>query len=171
MNITVYCGSSSGNKDIYIEKAKELGKEIGLRSDRLIYGGSKTGLMGAIADAVLDNGGEVTGIVPDVPLIQSRNHPRLTEMIFTKTMAERKTLMIEKGEAFIAMPGGIGTIDEITEILSLSSLNIVKAPVVFYDVNHYYQDIKELLDKVNRKKRSVNDRFSLLFKPLLFLVQ
>ena len=68
MNITVYCGSSSDNKDIYIEKAKELGKEIGLRSDRLIYGGSKTGLMGAIADAVLDNGGEVTGIVPDVPL-------------------------------------------------------------------------------------------------------
>ncbi len=148
MNIAVYCGSTGGNRDIFIKKALALGKAMGERGDTLVYGGSNTGMMGAIADSVLKYGGNVIGVVPDVPVIKARTHNGLTECIYTKTMAERKSVMIERAEAFVAMPGGIGTLDEITEILSLSSLGIVNGPIVFYDVEGYFTDIREMLETV-----------------------
>lgn len=148
MRIAVYCGSTPGNDSVFINSAKALGLWMGRNGHELVYGGSNTGLMGAVADGVLEAGGRVTGVVPNVPLIMRRVHSGITECIFTETMAERKTKMIELAEAFIALPGGIGTIDEITEIISLSSLGIVNAPVVFFNVNGYYEPMRAVLKNV-----------------------
>ena len=148
MNIAVYCGSTPGNKEIFREDIRKLGNWIGSHGHTLVYGGSNTGIMGAIADSVLESGGKVIGVIPDVPVIKARRHPDLTECIETDTMAERKTKMIELADAFIALPGGIGTYDEITEILSLSSLDIIKGPVIFYNTEGYYDLMKALLDNI-----------------------
>ena len=105
MNIAVYCGSASGNRPSFTEGAKALGSWIAQNGHTLVYGGSRTGLMGATADAVLAGGGKVIGVIPDVKLIQERRHPGLTECIETKDMAERKQKMIELADAYVALPG------------------------------------------------------------------
>ncbi|MDO5439206.1 MAG: TIGR00730 family Rossman fold protein [Erysipelotrichaceae bacterium] len=148
MKIAVYCGSSAGNKSVFTERAGQLGKKMAENGHTLVYGGSKTGMMGAIADAVLANKGKVIGVVPDVPVIKERTHPGLTECIYTDTMAERKSRMIDLADAFVAMPGGIGTLDEITEVISLSSLGIVNGAIVFLNTEGYYDGVKELLKNV-----------------------
>lgn len=148
MNIVVYCGSSSGAEEAFTGSAKELGRWIGEHGHTLVYGGSNTGLMGAVADAVLKAGGRVTGVIPDVALIQARKHTGLTQYIETRTMAERKSKMIELGDAFIALPGGIGTLDEITEVLSLLSLGIISEPVVFVNTDGYYEPMKAILGNI-----------------------
>ncbi|MCR5558242.1 MAG: TIGR00730 family Rossman fold protein [Butyrivibrio sp.] len=148
MNIAVYCGSSSGNDEKYTESAKELGKWIGESGNTLVYGGANKGLMGAVADAVLENGGKVIGVLPDVPMIQERKHTGLTELINTGSMSERKAKMIELADAFIALPGGIGTLDEITEVLSLSSLDVVTGPIVLFNKDGYYEPFRALIRKV-----------------------
>ena len=124
MNIAVYCGSASGNRPSFTEGAKALGSWIAQNGHTLVYGGSRTGLMGATADAVLAGGGKVIGVIPDVKLIQERRHPGLTECIETKDMAERKQKMIELADAYVALPGGPGTLDEISEVICLARLGI-----------------------------------------------
>ena len=148
MKIAVYCGSGSGNKEEYIRTAEELGRCIGENGHTPVYGGSNTGLMGTVADAVLAHGGRVTGVIPDVPLIRSRMHQGLTEIIETDSMAERKTKMIELADGFAALPGGVGTLDEITEILSLQSLDIIDAPIVFINTLDYYLPVKQFIGNI-----------------------
>lgn len=148
MNIAVYCGSSSGNNPRFIEAAKELGTWIGKNGHTLVYGGASKGLMGAVAGAVIEAGGRVIGVIPDVAIIQARKHTGLTELIETGSMAERKSKMIELADAFVALPGGIGTLDEITEVMSLCSLSIVKAPIVLFNTGGYYEPLKAVLDNV-----------------------
>lgn len=148
MNIVVYCGSSSGAEEDFIKSAKELGAWIGKNGHTLVYGGSNTGLMGAVADAVLEAGGHVIGVIPDVALIRARKHTGLTQYIETRTMAERKSKMIELGDAFVALPGGIGTLDEITEVLSLLSLGIISEPVVFVNTDGYYEPMRAILGNI-----------------------
>jgi uncharacterized protein (TIGR00730 family) len=148
MNIAVYCGSSSGNNPKFIESAKILGRWIGENGHTLVYGGASKGLMGAVAGAVIEAGGKVIGVIPDVAIIQARKHTGLTELIETKSMAERKSKMVELADAFVALPGGIGTLDEITEVMSLSSLEIIKGPVVLYDTDGYYRPLKAVLDSI-----------------------
>ncbi|WP_024865696.1 TIGR00730 family Rossman fold protein [Butyrivibrio sp. FCS014] len=148
MNIAVYCGSSSGNNPRFIRSAKELGRWIGENGHTLVYGGASKGLMGAVSNAVIEAGGKVIGVIPDVAIIQARKHTGLTELIETKSMAERKSKMIELADAFIALPGGIGTLDEITEVMSLSSLGIIGGPIVLYDTDGYYRPLKAVLDNV-----------------------
>ncbi|MCR4782848.1 MAG: TIGR00730 family Rossman fold protein [Lachnospiraceae bacterium] len=148
MNIAVYCGSNSGNKDIYTKDAKALGEWIGKNGHSLVYGGAKNGLMGVVADAVIENGGEVIGILPNVPLIQERKQAGLTKYIETDTMAERKTLMIENSDAFVALPGGLGTLDELSEVMTLSYLKEVKGPIVIYNTDGYYEPLKIVFDKM-----------------------
>lgn len=121
---------------------------MGANGHTLVYGGSNTGLMGGVADGVLEAGGKVIGVVPDVPLIKSRTHTGITECIFTDTMAERKSKMIELAEGFIALPGGIGTFDELTEIISLGSLGIINGPIACFNVNGYYEPFKQVLKGV-----------------------
>ena len=148
MNIAVYCGSTAGNNSKFTDSAKELGRWIGENGHTLVYGGADRGLMGVLADSVLESGGKVIGVLPDVPRIQERKHKGLTECINTASMAERKAKMIELSNAFVALPGGIGTLDEITDVLSLSSLDVITGPVVLFNTDGYYEPFKKLLDNV-----------------------
>ncbi len=148
MNIVVYCGSSSGIGTGYMEAARTLGKWIGESGNTLVYGGACKGLMGAVSDATLEAGGKVIGVLPDVPQIQARRHQGLTEYIDTSSMAERKARMIELADAFVALPGGIGTLDELTDVLSLSSLDITACPIVLFDKDGYYQPFKAVINNI-----------------------
>lgn len=148
MNITVYCGSTPGNREIYRQEAAALGRWIGEQGHTLVYGGSNTGMMGAVADAVLAAGGQVIGVIPDVEMIRKRRHPGLTEVIFTDTVSERRSRMIELGDAFIALPGGIGTLDEMTEVISLSQLEIIRKPIIFFNTEGYYEPMRQVLEHI-----------------------
>ena len=122
MNITVYLGANEGNDPSLRKAVRELGTWIGESGNRLVYGGSKSGLMGEIAESVLQAGGEVTGVEPQFFIDMEYQYDAITELIVTKDMAERKTKMIELGDVFIAFPGGTGTLEEIAEVMSKVSL-------------------------------------------------
>ncbi len=158
MNITVYLGANEGNDPRLREAVEELGAWIGNSGNALIYGGSRSGLMGAIADSVLKAGGEVTGVEPRFFIESEFQHDGLTKLIITKNMAERKNTMIELGEAFIAFPGGTGTLEEIAEVMSKVSLGHLNAPCILYNLNGYYDDLKALLDHMIEKGLSSHER-------------
>lgn len=146
MNITVYLGASEGNDPKLKKAVQELGTWIGKSGNALVYGGSKSGLMGAIADSVLRAGGRVTGVEPQFFIESEVQHDGLTELIVTKDMTERKRKMIELGDAFIAFPGGTGTLEEISEVMSMVSLKHLQAPCILYNLNGYYDSLKALLN-------------------------
>lgn len=158
MNITVYLGANEGNDPRLRKSVEELGTWIGSSGNALVYGGSKSGLMGAIADSVLQAGGEVTGIEPQFFIVNELQHDGLTRLIVTKDMSERKTKMIELGDAFIAFPGGTGTLEEIAEVMSKVSLKHLDAPCILYNLNGYYDDLKALLAKMIDKGLSSKER-------------
>lgn len=145
MNITVYLGANEGNNPALKRAVKELGTWIGKSGNALIYGGSKSGLMGALADSVLSAGGNVTGVEPQFFIENEFQHEGITKLIVTKDMSERKNKMIELGNAFIAFPGGTGTLEEITEIMSKVSLKQLNAPCIVYNLNGYYDSLKAML--------------------------
>ena len=145
MNITVYLGANEGNNPSLKRAVKELGTLIGKSGNALIYGGSKSGLMGALADSVLNAGGNVTGVEPQFFIENEFQHEGITKLIVTKDMSERKNKMIELGNAFIAFPGGTGTLEEITEIMSKVSLKQLNAPCIVYNLNGYYDGLKAML--------------------------
>ena len=145
MNITVYLGANAGNDPALAEAVRELGSWIGANGHRLVYGGSRSGLMGQLAQSALDAGGTVTGVEPQFFVQQELQHDGLTELIVTKDMTERKTKMIELGDAFIAFPGGTGTLEEIAEVMSKVSLGHLDAPCILYDLDDYYAGLKVLL--------------------------
>lgn len=145
MNITVYLGANEGNTSALKAAVQELGRWVGESGNALIYGGSRSGLMGALADSVLAAGGEVTGVEPEFFVKGELQHDGLTELIVTKDMTERKTKMIELGDAFIAFPGGTGTLEEIAEVMSKVSLKHLDAPCILYDLDGYYTGLQMLL--------------------------
>ena len=146
MNITVYLGANEGNDPALKQAVQELGRWIGESGNALVYGGSRCGLMGEIAESTLNAGGEVTGVEPEFFVQEELQHEGLTELIVTKDMTERKTKMIALGDAFIAFPGGTGTLEEITEVMSQVSLGQLSAPCILYDLDGYYCHLKALLD-------------------------
>ena len=146
MNITVYLGASSGNDPTLETSVRALGRLIGKSGNALVYGGSKNGLMGALAESVLRAGGEVTGVEPQFFIDKGYEYDEITTLIVTRDMTERKTKMIELGDAFIAFPGGTGTLEEITEVMSQVSLGQLSAPCILYDLDGYYCHLKALLD-------------------------
>lgn len=146
MNITVYLGANEGNDPALRKAVEELGTWIGTSGNALVYGGSKSGLMGAIADSVLSAGGEVTGVEPQLFIENEFQHDGLTKLIVTKDMSERKNKMIEMGDVFIAFPGGTGTLEEIAEVMSKVSLKHLDAPCILYNLNGFYNDLKALLN-------------------------
>lgn len=158
MNITVYLGANEGNDPRLRKSVEELGTWIGSSGNALVYGGSKSGLMGAIADSVLQAGGKVTGIEPQFFIENELQHDGLTQLIVTKDMSERKAKMIEFGDAFIAFPGGTGTLEEIAEVMSKVSLKHLDAPCILYNLNGYYDDLKALLAKMIDKGLSSKER-------------
>ena len=158
MNITVYLGANEGNDPRLRKAVEELGTWIGNSGNALVYGGSKSGLMGAIADSVLAAGGEVTGVEPQFFIKEEFQHHGLTKLIVTEDMAERKRKMIELGDAFIAFPGGTGTLEEIAEVMSKVSLRHLNAPCILYNLNGYYDDLKALLEHMIDKGLSTKER-------------
>lgn len=160
MNITVYLGANEGN-DLTLKKAvSELGSWIGESGNRLVYGGSKSGLMGILAKSVLSAGGEVIGVEPVFFVDRDLQYEKLTQLIVTQDMSERKTKMAELGDAFIALPGGTGTLEEISEIMSKVSLNHLDAPCIIFNHNGYYNGLKQLLDKMIEQGLSTKERQS-----------
>ncbi len=139
--VCVFCGSSSGNRPAYAHAARELGELLGRRGTRLIYGAANCGLMAAVADATLAAGGTVEGVVPDVIDRMDLTHARLTRLHKVGTMHERKALMADLADAFIAMPGGIGTLDELCEILCWAQLGIHTKPIGVLNTEGYYDGL------------------------------
>ena len=158
MNITVYLGANEGNDPGLRKAVEELGTWIGSSGNALVYGGSRSGLMGAIADSVLLSGGEVTGVEPRCFIENEFQHDGLTRLIVTEDMAERKRKMIELGDAFIAFPGGTGTLEEIAEIMSKVSLKQLDAPCILYNLNGFYKDLKALLNHMIEMGLSSKER-------------
>ena len=157
MNITVYLGANEGNDPALGRAVWELGRWIGESGHTLVYGGSKTGLMGDIARSVLETGGEVIGVEPQFFMDAGFQYDGLTELIVAKDMAERKTKMIQLGDAFIAFPGGTGTLEEIAEVMSKVSLKQLDAPCILYNLNGYYDDLKALLRRSDSRE-SISQR-------------
>lgn len=148
MNIAVYCASSFGNNEIYRTETEKLIAYLAGNGCDIIFGASDTGLMSTVADTALKNGAKVTGVVPSLPLIFNARHKGLTDYIFTDTIAERRTKMIEGADAFIALPGGPGTLDEITEVICLARLGIIDRPCIIYNINGYYNPLKEMFKSI-----------------------
>ena len=146
MNITVYLGANEGNAPFFKEAVHELGLWIGTNGNTLVYGGSKSGLMGELAESVLQAGGKVIGVEPQFFIDAGFVYDEITELITTKDMSERKAKMIELGDVFIAFPGGTGTLEEITEVMSKVSLKHLDAPCILYNLNGYYDSLKQLLE-------------------------
>ena len=146
MNITVYLGALEGNDPMLAEAVRELGMWIGNSGNTLVYGGSKTGLMGMLAESTLSSGGNVIGVEPQFFIDKEFQYDGLTELIITKDMSERKNKMIEMGDVFIAFPGGTGTLEEIAEVMSKVSLKHLDAPCILYNLNGFYNDLKALLN-------------------------
>jgi len=147
-SICVFCGSSMGPDPEFRAAAQELGAIIAKAGARLIYGGGHVGLMGVIADAVLAGGGPVTGIIPAHLRRAEVEHTGVTDLIEVDSMFERKRLMVERSDAFIALPGGLGTIDEILDVITLAQLGQHEKPMVIIDLKGYWQSFAGLLDHV-----------------------
>ena len=145
MNITVYLGANEGKDPSLKTAVRELGTWIGESGSRLIYGGSKSGLMGELAESVLQAGGEVIGVEPQFFIDMEYQYDEITELIVTKDMTERKMKMIELGDVSIAFPGGTGTLEEIAEVMSKVSLKHLTAPCILYNLNDYYDGLQTLL--------------------------
>lgn len=144
--ICVFCGSSKGIKDVYSEKAKMLADTL-LRMDmELVYGGSNIGLMKVIADRMLLDGGRVTGVMPGLLASKEILHEGLTETILSEDMQDRKKIMAELSDAFIAMPGGYGTLDELFEALTWNQLGLMDKPVGLFNIDHFYDPLIDWLD-------------------------
>ena len=158
MNITVYLGAFEGNDKMIADAVKELGAWIGEGGNTLIYGGSKSGLMGLIADSVLNAGGEVIGVEPKFFVDEEIQHDGLTQLIVTNDMTERKNKMIELGDVFIAFPGGTGTLEEIAEVMSKVSLKQMDTPCIIYNLNGYYDGLKMLLSHMIEMGLSTRER-------------
>ncbi|TKI53365.1 TIGR00730 family Rossman fold protein [Lysinibacillus mangiferihumi] len=143
MNISVYCGASLGNSEVYSEAAKALGKWIADNGHTLVYGGGKVGLMGVIADEVLLHKGEVIGIIPTFLVERELSHPNLTRLEIVNSMSERKNKMIELGDCYIALPGGPGTLEEISEVISWARIGQHQNPCILLNVAGYYDQLKD----------------------------
>ena len=144
--LCVYCGSNSGNHSDYVDAATSLGTEMARRNISLIYGGGKVGLMGTVADAVLNAGGKAIGVIPRQLVEREVAHKGLTELHVVDTMHQRKTRMFELADAFVALPGGYGTMDEMFEMLTWAQLGLHSYPCAFYNVRGYYTPLRSMMD-------------------------
>lgn len=140
-NICVYCASSSKIDSKYVETAKRLGSLLAENNMQLVYGGGSVGLMGILADSVLDKGGKVTGIIPKFMVEAEWQHEGLTKLILTETMHERKEKMAAMSNAVVALPGGCGTLEELLEVITWKQLGIYRNPIIIVNVDGYYNHL------------------------------
>lgn len=164
--ITVFCGSSSGTEEIFTTQATLLGETLAKRNIELVYGGANVGLMGAVADGILNNGGKAIGVLPNFLRSKEIAHKQLTELILVDTMHERKTKMNDLCDGVIALPGGFGTLDELFEMLTWVQLGLHKKPIAILNVDGYFDSlivfvetmtVKGLLKEVNQQMLLVSD--------------
>jgi uncharacterized protein (TIGR00730 family) len=164
--ITVFCGSSSGTDDLYHSQAFALGETLAKRNIELVYGGAKVGLMGAVADGVLKQGGRVIGVLPNFLKHKEIAHAGLTDLILVETMHERKTKMHELSDGIIAMPGGFGTLEELFEMLTWAQLGLHKKPMALFNVAGFYDPLiamvqtmvdKGFLKEINQNMLLISD--------------
>ena len=144
MRIAVWCASGYGARDEYRRAAAELGRLIAEGGHELVYGGSQGGLMGTVADACLAAGGQVTGVTVNVPKIIARRHPHLSAFETAENLSARKTRMIELADAFVALPGGPGTFDEIGDVITMLRARVSEKPIALVDVGGFYAPLRTL---------------------------
>ena len=149
MNITVYCGALDGGDPEFTKKAYELGAWMAEKGHTLVYGAGNAGMMGAVSSGVISNGGAAIGVTPNFFVLAEVTRDDLTELVIPEDMSERRKIMIDMGDAFIALPGGLGTLDEIGEVIAykrLSLLGKINKPVMMYNVNGFYDNFFRLID-------------------------
>lgn len=180
-SVAVFCGSRRGASEVYIEGAKVVGEELAKRNISLVYGAASIGVMGAVADSVLENGGHVIGVMPDFLQRKEIVHPDLSELIIVDSMHDRKAKMADLSDGFIALPGGPGTLEEFFEIYTWAQLGLHQKPCGLLNINHYYDPLitlykhmlkEEFLDEKYRDMALVDveigallDKFN-AFEPL-----
>ena len=147
-SICVYCGSNAGNKPVYAARAQTLGARIAADGLQLVYGGGNVGLMGIVADAVLANGGDVIGVIPEQLVQWEVAHKGVTRLEVVANMHERKARMFDLADAFVALPGGFGTLDEMFEMLTWRQLGLGKKPCAFLDVDGFYAPLMAMIDRM-----------------------
>lgn len=175
MKVCVFCGSSMGNDEKFQEAAAQLGEVLAQHDCTLYYGGASVGLMKIIADKMIERGKDVVGIIPKLITEMEIAHEGVTEMIEVDSMSERKLMLIEDADAFIAMPGGFGTLDELFEVVVLNQLRVTDKPVALYNTLNYYDKLIDFIDhavsqgfirKEHRDNIIVSDNPEVLFKEL-----
>ncbi|KAF0495582.1 TIGR00730 family Rossman fold protein [Pediococcus acidilactici] len=177
VKITVFCGSRPGNHPSFKEVAYNIGATLAQKNVELVYGGSTSGTMGAISQGVLDHGGKVTGIYPEGLFEDELPRKNTTSFITTKTMAKRKELLINKGDAYLVLPGGLGTLEEVSQLLSDMAIGLVPLKKVgILNINGYYDHLISLLDNfvdtafmesIYRKQLVVTDDYQKLVTAIL----
>lgn len=145
----MFCGSASGADPRFLALARDVGVLLARQGHRVVYGGSRDGTMGAVADGALSAGGRVLGILPDLFLPWEIAHNSLTEMRVVKDMAERKMLMMAESDLFLVLPGGLGTLDELFEVVTFNALGLMKKPVLVFDAFGFYSELLNWLEKMS----------------------
>jgi len=145
-SICVYCASGPGTNPAFVSAARRFGQTLAENGIRLVYGGGSIGLMGALADSALNHGGLVTAVIPDFLVLREHMCDRAQERIITRDMHERKRIMFERADAFVALPGGVGTLEELVEQLTWAQLGRHKKPILIANVEHFWDPFLELLD-------------------------
>ncbi len=145
-NIAIFCASSEGNRPLYLDVAREMGRALAARGYGTVYGGAQVGMMGALANAAMEAGGKVIGVIPHVLEKVEITHRNLTELHVVPNMHERKALIASRSDAFIALPGGLGTFEEIFEVMTWAQLRIHAKPCLFLNAGGYYDKLLNFLD-------------------------
>lgn len=148
-SVCIYCGSGPGNDPDFVAAATALGAALGQAGIGLVYGGGSTGLMGAAADAALAAGGVVTGIIPQFLIDREKGHTDLTDLIVTKDMHERKWEMFNRSDAFVALPGGIGTLEELIEVMTWAQLGRHEKPIIIMNTNGFWNHLMAMLNHMD----------------------
>jgi len=151
-SVCVYCGSAAGARPQYLAAARQVGQTLARRGLELVYGGARVGLMGAMADAALEAGGRVYGVLPKALLRVEIAHPGLTELRVTETLHERKALMSARADAFVALPGGYGTLDELFEALTWTQVGVHRKPCGILNIEGFFDNLLAYLDHATREE-------------------
>ena len=160
--VVVFCGSSEGNDPKIIEDAASLGRSFAKRQITLVYGAASVGVMGHVAQACLDNGGNAIGVIPDFLMLREIYHKGLTKLIITKTMHERKLKMYELSHGVIMLPGGYGTLEEFFEMITWAQLGLHKKPVGILNTNGFYDELLAMLQKMIRSKFLKRENYEMI---------
>lgn len=150
-HICVFCGANTGSDPLYAQVATEVGRYMAEQHYTLVYGAGNVGLMGVIADAVMAHGGQTTGVIPEFLQKWEVAHDNLDELIITQTMHERKAIMAERADAFVALPGGYGTLDELFEILTWRQLHLHQKPIGLLNVKGYFDPLLQMVDRMKEE--------------------